>query len=155
MIILIRIFVNFGASRLLLSIELIWLHGVSSARCLLPFQTPTPLFRKQNWSLCNIVNRMTKLHCFRESGEIDHGRHWTKDGEGCGRLLVVVQGQQEEGGAMKWYSCFQVFAEGCCQCGKLPVSEMSGSGTLDLWLHWHKEVSFFVCWLLSSELLFL
>ena len=32
-----------------------------------------------------------------DSGEVDHGRHWTEDGKGGGWVLVVVQGQQEEG----------------------------------------------------------
>ena len=109
------------------------------------------------WPNCNVS----------DSGEKDHGRHWTKDREGGGRLLVVVQGQQEEGGGeiIFWKGFIDwISVEGCCQCSKLPVPEMPGSGTLDLWLHWHQEVSFFynriitvitaACydsWVLSSE----
>ena len=88
------------------------------------------------WPNCNVS----------DSGETDHGRHWTKDREGGGRLLVVVQGQQEEGGGeiIFWKGFIDwISVEGCCQCSELPVPEMPGSGTLDLWLHWHQEVSFF------------
>ena len=105
---------------------------------------------------CAIVSTRWLIYNVSERGETDqeNGRNWTKAGywEGGGGLLIIVQGQQEEGGS-EIISCRLkvIIFQGCCQCSKLPVPEVPWSGTLDLWLYWHQEVSIvLLTWLLLA-----
>ena len=63
---LLLIFVNFYASRLLLSTDLIWLHGVIGARCLLPVQIQTTCFKNIIGGAMWLVSGVAEMQCFRD-----------------------------------------------------------------------------------------